>query len=71
MAIKVGVIGGALVSLLFAFGSGAIVHLMGTPAEVVPQATTYMTFIGACSILTEMTMMLTVMIRIQAIRAGR
>lgn len=63
MAIKVGVIGGALVSLLFAFGSGAIVHLMGTPAEVVPQATTYMTFIGACSILTEMTMMLTVMIR--------
>ncbi|REE55344.1 putative MATE family efflux protein [Paenibacillus taihuensis] len=63
MAIKIGVIGGALISVLFAFGSGIIVQLMGTPAEVAPQATTYMTFIGACSILTEMNMMLTVMIR--------
>ncbi|WP_336785305.1 MATE family efflux transporter [Paenibacillus sp. MMO-177] len=63
MAIKVGLIGGVLISLLFAFGSGTIVRLMGTPAEVVPQATTYMSFIGGCSLLTELNMMLTVMIR--------
>ncbi len=63
MALKVGVIGGAVISVLFAIGAGDIVRLMGAPAEVAPMAATYLAMIGACSILTEINMMTTVMIR--------
>jgi len=63
MALKAGIIGGALLSLLFAFGSGGIVHLMQTPAEVAPDAIMYMTIVGSCVIITELNMMMTSMIR--------
>lgn len=63
MALKAGIIGGAMLSLLFAFGSGGIVHLMQTPTEVAPDAITYMTIVGSCVIITELNMMMTSMIR--------
>ncbi|GFN29986.1 MATE family efflux transporter [Paenibacillus xylaniclasticus] len=63
MGLKVCLIAGALISVLFAVGAGQIVRLMGAPAEVAPMATTYLAMIGACSILTEINMMTTVMIR--------
>lgn len=63
MALKAGMIGGALLSVLFAFGSGGIVHLMQTPSEVAPDAITYMTIVGSCVIITELNMMTTSMIR--------
>ncbi|GMK40983.1 MATE family efflux transporter [Paenibacillus sp. CCS19] len=63
MALKAGMIGGALLSLLFAFGSGGIIRLMQTPSEVAPDAITYMTIIGSCVIITELNMMMTSMIR--------